>query len=580
VVEAERGLPEVASNPGAQALDQFNGGQWTTAIKLARQQISEPSCSNAIKAEMHHIEAACLYQMNQLKEAEEAIRSAVFLEPSKVNYLNTYGVILRKNKRIEEAVRSYEIVINLKPNFADVYYNCGNALNELERKEQAVVKFKKCLEINPEHASAHHNCANALRDLKQVDEALIHYARSSELEYANADMHCNWGLAWQLHERWDRAIEQFQIAIGQKSDHAPSHINLGSAFAVRERFDEACEALRRGVALDDSCNDAKFNLGLTLLTIGEFEEGWHFYDTRLRLPEKVRSPVNAPMWEGDFTILGNQPLLVWAEQGFGDNIQFVRYVQILLEAGVNVTLSTRKSLMRLFRECLHPHAPKIVEHKSEELQGFQHHIALLSLPRLCGTTRETIPMMPGFLRRPAHIPHNLSIQRQPFALHIGLVWASGADNKDMYEDKSMKLQPLMSLFDAWREERLVVLHSLQVGSDASQLNPWLQKRGVVDHSDDLHDFYDTACVVSQLDLVISVDTAVAHLAGALDVPVWLMLQHNADFRWMRGRTDSPWYRSMTLIRQRSLGNWSSVLEQVQSSLVRLLGPAEFEVDPG
>ena len=121
----------------------------------------------------------------------------------------------------------------------------------------------------------------------------------------------------------------------------------------------------------------------------------------------------------------------------------------------------------------------------------------------------------------------------------------------MYADKSMDLNPLMHLFDSWREDRLVVLHSLQVGSDASKLQPWLQKHGVVDHSEHLDDFYDTACVISQLDLVVSVDTAVAHLAGALDVPVWTMLQHNADFRWMRGRSDSPWYRSMTLIRQKN-----------------------------
>ena len=220
--------------------------------------------------------------------------------------------------------------------------------------------------------------------------------------------------------------------------------------------------------------------------------------------------------------------------------------------------------MHLFKECLQPNAPVIVEHKSEMLKDFKHHVALLSLPRLCGTTKETIPMMPGFLKRPTNIPDRLLIKRKPFALHIGLVWASGADNKDMYADKSMELKPLISLFDAWRDERLVVLHSLQVGSDASQLDPWRDKRGVVDHSDQLNDFYDTACVISQLDLVISVDTAVTHLAGALDVPVWTMLQHNADFRWMRGRSDSPWYRSMTLIRQRKLGDWNSVLEQIQT----------------
>ena len=215
---------DVASNPGVQALERFNAGEWSIAIESARLQIAMPTCSTLIKAEMHHIEAASLYQMHQLDEAETAIRKAVSIEPTKENYLNTYGVILRKNNRVEQAVRSYELVIKLQPDFPDVYYNCGNALNELNRKEDAVVQFKKCIEINPSHASACHNCANSQRDLKEIDDALELYARSSELEYENPDMHCNWGLAWQLKERWDRAIEEFQIAISQKSDHAPSHI--------------------------------------------------------------------------------------------------------------------------------------------------------------------------------------------------------------------------------------------------------------------------------------------------------------------------------------------------------------------
>ena len=230
--------------------------------------------------------------------------------------------------------------------------------------------------------------------------------------------------------------------------------------------------------------------------------------------------------------------------------------------------------MKLFRECLVPHSPAIVEHTTKELQGFRHHVALLSLPKLCGTTCDTIPMMPGYLRRPPQIPDRLRIQRQPFALHVGLVWASGADNKDMYADKSMALEPLMKLFDPWRQERFVVIHSLQVGTDADQLEPWLGERGVVDHSEQITDFLDTACLISQFDLVITVDTAVAHLAGALDVPVWTLLQHNSDFRWMRGRSDSPWYRSMTLIRQPKLGDWEGVLEKIRQQLTRLLDKAE------
>jgi tetratricopeptide (TPR) repeat protein len=555
----------------AAALEHYQAGRISEAVELAQEITSQVELPQAVRAEMLHLQAACQHQLGQGEAAVGLVRQAIALEPSNASYLNTYGVILRKLKRIEEAVRSYERVMALTPNFADVYYNCGNALNELDRQQEAVERFERCLQLNPQHASAHHNVANCLRDLKRLDEALVHYARSAELEHHNPDMHCNWGLAWQLQERWDKAIDAFQTAISQKSDHAPSHINLGSALAVQERFEEACRMLRIGVQLDDSCNDAKFNLGLTLLTIGEFEEGWHYYDTRLRLPDKVRPPLSTPMWDGEISSLQGEPLLVWAEQGYGDNIQFARYVPILIEAGVQVTLSTRKPLIPLLRECLAPHSPAIVDHRPSELQGFKHHVALLSLPRLCRTTKATIPMMPGYLRTPSSIPARLRIQRQPFALHIGLVWASGIDNKDMYADKSMPLEPLISLFDAWREERLVVLHGLQVGADAEQLEPWRGQRGIVDHGGDLGDFLDTACVIGQLDLVISVDTAVAHVAGALDKPVWTMLQHNADFRWMRGRADTPWYPAMTLIRQQRLGDWLSVVDQVRDRLTRLLG---------
>ena len=557
----------LASQLASYALTAFQQGKHQRSLELASYLLDHSTYGS----EMAHVSAACLHELGRSEEALVFVRRAIASDSTNATYLNTYGVLLRKLKRTEDAIRSYERVMALQPEFPDVYYNCGNALNELKRTEEAVARFERCLQLKPDHYSAHHNLANCLRDLKRIDAALEHYSKSAALEDKNPDMHCNWGLALQLKELWDKAIEQFQIAIQQKSDHAPSHINLGSALAVQERFEEACTVLRRGVELDDKCNDAKFNLGLTLLTIGEFEEGWHFYETRLRLPDKVRPPLPTPMWDGKLESLEGKPLLVWCEQGYGDNIQFARFLPILVEAGIQVSFSTRPPLMRLLRECLAPHSPAIIEHKPKELEGFEHHVALLSLPRLCGTRLETVPMMPGYIKAPAPIAPQLKLQRQPFALHIGLVWASGVDNKDMYADKSMALEPLLKLFDTWRQERLVVLHSLQVGVDADQLNPWHGERGIVDHSNELTDFYNTASVISQLDLVITVDTAVAHVAGAMAKPVWLMLQHNADFRWLRGRSDSPWYPSMSLFRQSKLGDWPSVLSQINGRLTNLIG---------
>jgi tetratricopeptide (TPR) repeat protein len=518
---------------------------------------------------MEHLAAASLYQLGRAQEAIPHVRKAILLDGANSGYINTYGVVLRKLKRTDQAIRSYERVMALQPNFSDVYYNCGNALQELKRSEEAAERFRVCIKLNPRHHSAHHNLANVLRDLKHLDESIKHYSLSAEIEDNNPDMHCNWGLAWQLLERWDKAIDCFEKAICQKADHAASHINLGGALSVQERFDEACVVLRRGVELDDTCNDAKFNLGLTLLTIGQFEEGWHFYDTRLRLPDKVRSPLPTPIWDGDLSI--EEPLLVWCEQGYGDNIQFARYLPVLMELGLSVTCSMRPALLDLFRHCLSPACPPLIDYKPSELQGFKHHVPLLSLPRICRTTLATVPMMPGYLRVSDPVPDRLRVPRRPFALHIGLVWASGVDNKDMYVDKSLSLELLMPIFDDWRSDRLVVIHSLQVGVDASQLDPWRDGRGIVDWNTKLDNFHDTAIVISQLDLVITVDTSVAHVAGGLNKPTWTLLQHNADFRWLRGRSDTPWYPQMSLIRQAKLGDWPSVVTQIQDRLKLLLG---------
>tara|TARA_B100001173_G_scaffold251481_1_gene222451 strand:- start:337 stop:2043 length:1707 start_codon:yes stop_codon:yes gene_type:complete len=563
------GAPVSTSHPevlAREAIDSFHQGNVQKALDQALLLIHITD----FEAEMSHLVGACFHQLTSYEEALPFLRRAIISNPLESAYLNTYGVVLRKAALFEQSSRSYEKAIALDPKFSDAFYNRGNVLVELKRKDQAADNFRRCLELNPTHNNAHHNLANIYRDRKKIDLALEHYQRSDECQHFNPDMHCNWGLALQLKEHWSRAIDRFEVAINQKSDHAPSYVNLGGALAVQERFTEACASFRRGVELDSNCLDAKFNLGLTLLTIGQLEEGWKFYETRLSLPKKVITPFpDIPVWDGCLDL--DSPLLVWAEQGYGDNIQFVRYIPILIEMGINVVLSTRKPLISLFQKCLMPSAPPIIEHRRQDLQGFSHHIPLLSLPRVLNTSMSTIPRMPGYLKPPVDIPDKLRLKRQPFALNIGLVWASGADNKDMYEDKSMKLDSLMPMFDNWRNERLLVIHSLQVGVDSEDVNPWLNQWGVVDWSHSLESFYDTAVVVKQLDLVISVDTAVAHIAGAMDVPVWLMLQHNADFRWLRGRDDSPWYNSMTLFRQKALGDWDSVVLKISNRLKQLLG---------
>ena len=554
---------------GSKALELFHQGLFDQALEKALF-IAPNSLDPSASAEMYHLAGACYFQLGRHEDAVKHLHLALKLYPDNSVFFNTLGVVLRKSKLLEQSVRAYTIATRLDPTFSDAFYNYGNVLSELKLKEEAVPQFLRCIELNPTHNNAHHNLANIYRDQNKIDLALEHYVLSDNAQHHNPDMHCNWGLAYQLKERWDKAISCFEVAITQKSDHAPSYVNLGSALSVQEKFEEACSAFRRGVELDDSCNDAKFNLALTLLTIGQYHEGWKFYETRLKLPDKVISPFpDIPVWDGSLDIDG--PLLVWAEQGYGDNIQFVRYIPILMEMGLDIVLSTRKPLMSLFQQCLQPSSPPIVEHKRNELKGFKFHIPLLSLPHVLGTSLHSIPRMPGYLKVPDFIPANLRFVRTPFTLNIGIVWASGVDNKDMYADKSLELECLMPLFTDYLDQNIISLHSLQVGSDAPQITPWAEHKNVYDWSQKLDTFLSTAQLISQLDLVVSVDTAVAHLAAAQDKPVWLLLQHNADFRWLRGRGDSPWYNSMSLFRQTSLGDWDSAISKLSDRLRQLLG---------
>ena len=247
----------------AQALDQFHAGQRENALALAQQQLADPACSRQICAEMHHIEAACYYQSNRLEDAEQAIRSAIAIDPSSATYLNTYGVILRKRERLEEAVRSYE-----DGNEASAKL-CRCLLQLRQRSKRVGTQRASCGSIQalPGDQSGpcfgSPQCGQLSARSQILEEALEHYSRSDALEHHNPDMHCNWGLAWQLQERWDRAIDQFEVAISQKSRSCPVTYQSWQCLAVKERFEEACCALRRGVVLDDSCKDAKFNLGLT-----------------------------------------------------------------------------------------------------------------------------------------------------------------------------------------------------------------------------------------------------------------------------------------------------------------------------
>ena len=322
---------------------------------------------------------------------------------------------------------------------------------------------------------------------------------------------------------FDQAIQAYYKALSLDQDHGPSLVNLGQALNASNRHPEAVGYLQAAssLTLQEDCGDALFNLALTRLLLGQFELGWELYecrfktrqhDTYSRVPkgEWIQSPERLRQ-----LALDKAEILVWSEQGLGDAIQFARYLDLLRAMGLQPVLATRPLLVRLFQEWLQPSLPVIDDNQVDISIDLRPHTAMLSLPHLFGTSLNTVPAaMPCFLP-PGPPPQSLLVPPPPGGLALGLVWASNPDNKLMYGRKSLPLPELLEpLLPALRED-LLELHCLQVGQDADALEPYSALPNIVNWNGRLGDFADTAHVVRQLDLVISVDTAVAHLASSL-----------------------------------------------------------------
>jgi tetratricopeptide (TPR) repeat protein len=340
-------------------------------------------------------------------------------------------------------------------------------------------------------------------------------------------------------------------------DDPVAHINHGTILTALNRLQEALLSYDRALQLRPDHAEARYNRAFTLLTLGRFEDGWRDYEYRhLRPKAQSRRKFSQPIWQGREP-LKNQRLLIHAEQGFGDTIQFARYGLLAAAAGADVILAVQNPLLRLFAG-FHPDVRVINEHEART--DFDLHCPMLSLPLAFGTRLETIPAWPdGYLKAPVAEAERFAARLPKGRRRIGVVW-SGSTIHTNDANRSMALARLSPLFqsgDVWV--------SLQKEVRAAD-QPALQASGLCDLTPELADFADTAALIGALDLVIAVDTSVAHLAAALGKPVWLMLPFAPDFRWLLEREDSPWYPGMRLFRQQRLGDWDGVIARLVAAL--------------
>jgi tetratricopeptide (TPR) repeat protein len=495
----------------------------------------------------------------RLVEAEALCRRVLEAQPSQPEAQHLLGVIAHQNGKLANAIEHVRRAVKLAPRNALFHANLGEMLRLSGRPKLAADEARRAIEIDPAMAAAHSNLGVALYELKQYEEAADAHRRAIAAKPDFADAHSNLGNALHALKRFDEAVASYRRAIELNPNYADAWANLGTTLHHAGEFDEGMAALRRAIALAPGHANAHSGLGILLLMRGDLGEGWDEYEWRLRSSERKGPRFPEKPWEGES--LAGRHIYVQAEQGFGDTLQFARYVPLLAARAGKVTLRVHQQLATLLRESL----PGIeVLGDRGDPAPYQCDAVLLSLPRIFRTRLETIPAQTPYLRAPAEAlgRWNKKLASLP-GLKVGLVWAGNPEHvNDMR--RSLDLDRLAPILDVPG----VSFVSLQVGPRAADLKKH-RERKIVDLAPDLTDFVETAAAVSALDLVITVDTSVCHLVGAIGKPVWVLLPWVTDWRWLQSREDNPWYPTMRLFRQKRGEDWPGILARLAADLAKV-----------
>jgi tetratricopeptide (TPR) repeat protein len=508
--------------------------------------------------------------LKELKRFEEALASydrALTLRPGLAEAHANRGNVLHALKRFEEALASYDRALALRPDLAEAHANRGSALHALERFAEALASHDRALALRPDNAEARYNRGNALHALKRFDEALADYERALALRPDYVEVLANRGITLHELKRFAAALESQDRALAVRPDYAEAFVNRGVTLHELKRFDEALASYDRAIALRPDYAQAHYNEAVCRMLTGDFDRGWQKlewgWDTE-RL-KNLKRKFSQPLWLGSDEIAG-KTVLLHGVHGFGDTIQFCRYVPHVAERGARVILEIQEPLRELMGTLTG--AAQIVS-RGEPLPDFHLHCPLLSLPLAFGTRLATIPAQTPYLRASPQAVTEWNARLSPRP-RIGLAW-SGRPEHNNDRNRSMRLSTLLSPLAGF--EATYVSLQREVRADDA---PVLQCRSDILHfGEELESYADTAALIANLDLVISVDTSVAHLAGALAKPVWILLPFIPDWRWLLDREDSPWYPTARLFRQDETRGWDNVMARVHAALDTCLRRREF-----
>jgi tetratricopeptide (TPR) repeat protein len=552
-------------------------GRLAEAAEQFRQALRVNGQAAEVQADLGQV----LARRGETAEAVAAFRDAIRLRPAVAELHFHLGAALARQRQMREAAAAYEEALRLKPDFPEAHHAYGTLLLELGRPDPAIEHFHRVLATHPQAAAVHANLGVALASKGRMEEAIDSYRQAVRLNPNSPLAYNNLGEGLRHLGRLDEAVTNFNRALGLKPDFAEAHNNLAIVLRYQGKVDEALGHFQEAIHLNPSYVEAHVNRAFVWLAAGDYAHGWPEYEWRWKSKALPARPFTQPRWDG--SPLQGRTILVHAEQGLGDTVQFIRYAPLVKERGGQVIVECQDVLIPLLSTC--PGIDRLVA-LGGPLPDFDLHAPLLSLPHVFGTTVETIPaQVPYLFPDPARRERWRPRLEGPRGYKVGIVWQGGLKYAG-HRRRSIALAHFAHL----ARVPGVRLFALQKGPGREQLTDFAARHPITDLGAELDEsggaFMDTAAVMQDLDLVVTTDTALAHVAGAVAVPVWVALPVGADFRWMLDRSDSPWYPTMRLFRQPAWGDWDAVFRHIAEELGRAIqdrtsgGAVRVAVSPG
>ena len=562
--ELNPGLPEVPCNLGN--LLQAQGKAEAAVEHYQRALTLRPDF-----AEAAYNLGNALQGLNRLEESVLAYERALALNPQLAEAHGNLANILHAQEKPEEAESHFRLALQYKPENPEIHYNLANLLAKQKRHLESIGHFQEALRLDPSLAKAHNNLGNVFRSLDRPEDAVAQYQKIPGNDPAFTDAYNNLGLALLSLGRHEEAAQAIRRTLELKPHLGQAYCNLGAIHHAQNRIAEATEFYERALELTPDLFKARLNLGLIQLGNGDFENGWKTYERRWEDAPLHRRDFSQPQWPPQpdrAEPLNGARILLHAEQGYGDTLQFLRYVPMVQAMGGTVILEVQDRLQRLAAEL--PGVAQVVRN-GDPLPEFDCHCPLLSLPLAFGTSLSNVPAQIPYLTVPAAAQQKAEALDWPkTGLRVGLLWAGNPTfTLDRFRYRSVPL----SLFAPLLKEEGKYFFSLQIGEPAAQLTGNLSSV-ITDLGQLGSDMADTAAQIAHLDLLISADTAVAHLGAALGVPTWILIPYTPDWRWLQDRSDTPWYPNVRLFRQSEPGVWEPVIERMREALTHFSPPAD------